>query len=143
MKAWKLALAVIGFALVLGPVDQPNAQGGSVFTLKLCNRSNEDIQLALIHRVSPTDNRFRIRGWFDLPRGCYDVTGLPRGWVYWFGVAKSGKGFWGGKATDVCIGAAPFDRVSGGGYECKPDEQLVGFAGNVIDVDVYTVTFNP
>jgi len=143
MRALKLAATVVCLSFAFGLADRPNAQG-QVFTLKFCNRSNDQIQLALAHRVSPTDSRFRIRGWFNLPSGCFDVPGIPKGWVYYFGIATDGSGHWGGNATQICVSATAFDRTTGSGtYECKPNEQLVGFAGKLVEEDIYTVNFNP
>ena len=143
MKTLKVMLAVGCLAWGITPAEQANAQGRLLFTLKLCNRTGGDLQLALAHRAGATDTKFRIRGWLDLPRGCYDVPAVPKGWVYWLAVAASGPGYWGGEAANICVSITPFDRIDAGGTECKPDEQLVGFEGKLIETDNFTVTFSP
>ena len=143
MKVLKVALAALCFSLGLGLMNESPAQQGDarLFVLRICNNSGLDALAAFVHKVSPTDNRWIIHGWYDIKQGCQELGTVPKGWFYYFALAKGGQGSWGGKSVNICVSARAFERIeSNGGYTCKPDEELVGFEGHLIQSNAFEVT---
>jgi uncharacterized membrane protein len=149
MRGLKFALSAACVSFALGFAGSANAQLGgqqsqsATFGLKVCNNANENIVISLAHRVSPTDARFVVHGWFGLAPGCEQVT-LPRGWVYYFALPTTSEGYWGGD-TNICISIkGNYERIIDQNYVCKEGEEVLApFQGvQVTNQQTYTININ-
>jgi len=146
MRALKLALTAIGISLALAVAGPGQAQQQNTFPLRVCNNYNQDVIMALAHRVSanPSEKRFVVRGWVALKsQECGDGE-FPRGWFYYFAIAVDGSKYWGGD-VGVCVSfKGPFERIHNDNYACKADGEVIApFAGvQVVRQPGIALTFN-
>src|SRR5581483_9623861 len=70
------------------------------FVLSICNRTNSTIQAILVHRSQYGEDAWILHGWYTVqPAKCMPVTGIPRGYFYYYAEEAEGAGLaWAGDA---------------------------------------------
>ncbi len=147
MKAWKSAWAVGCFALGLGVLAAANAQvrpspapgpgpkggpppqqQGDMFNFRVCNKSKEDLFVAMLWKVGP--DSWKYARWAQFKRGqCGSAGTFPREESYWYAEDGNNPGVvtYPGQDAQGCIGDKNFERTVTGAYSCLEDERIAGF----------------
>jgi uncharacterized membrane protein len=145
MGAAKVRLAGLfcSLAIVLAGSGRAHSQ---TFTWQVCNQSGVRAAVAVTARVSPSDSRFQVQGWWVVDSGqCINMGNFPQGWVYIYAEQDGGGLYWGGNTTQTCVRyPGPWTRIATANYTCRSDERLKGFDGTFIPdgTGTYTVTLN-
>ena len=110
--------------------------------MRVCNSSPLQAFTVMASRVSVTDQRWVLRGWWSVPAGqCINAQRVPKGWVYDY--SESEKSRWDGKDVNLCVQyPGPFERIINQSDQCPP-EQLKGFTGVQLtdpQMQSYTIT---
>ena len=142
MRTRILSMAVVLCTALLGFVGAAHAQN-QTFLFRICNASAVPAAAAVTSRVSPTDNRWVVRGWWIVNAGdCANIGNFPKGWIYFYAEQKdSGQIYWGGSAVQLCITyPGPFERINTTGFTCENNE-LKGFDSEQVGPGTGTFTW--
>jgi uncharacterized membrane protein len=141
----RLAALVWAIGILLAASGGAHSQ---TFVWRVCNKSAVNAAVAVSARVSPSDSRFQVQGWWAIAKGeCANIGNFPQGWVYFYAEQDGGSGnvYWGGNTTQICVRyPGPFTRIATANYTCRSDERLRGFDGAFIpdNTGTYTVTID-
>jgi uncharacterized membrane protein len=142
MQALKWALSAACLASALTLVEPSEAQSGT-FTLQVCNNTEDQAMLAIIHRIGVHDRRFVVKGWFNLEPGCHEASGFPKGFFYFFAFVPGKEAYWGGDRANTCVSnRGNFERVAMPNYSCQDGEVLVPFGEIHVTQDVHTINLD-
>jgi uncharacterized membrane protein len=118
------------------------------FDYVFCNKTNIKVFVSVAARVAPSDQRFKVAGWWTIPAGdCANVGAFPRGWTYYYSEQdEPGTVYWGATDVSLCVQyPGPFERVLQDNYTCGSNEQVQGFKGVFVEPNTgsMTVTLSP
>ena len=99
--------------------------------LTLCNRTSDDVRIALSHLTAPFTNVRLVYGWKRIaPNACWTVPTVPRGSVLVHAQQRRGKRLYGlteGQRAICVVEGRPFKRLRQRNYTCRPGEKLRRF----------------
>jgi uncharacterized membrane protein len=136
-------LVVAVAALLIGAADA----SAQTFRFRVCNNSDYVASVAISAHVSPTDERFKVQGWWTVgARNCEWIGYFPKGWFYYYAEERARQRvIWEGKEIKLCVRhPGPWERINTTSYTCRSDETLRGFDAEFIkgDTGSFTVTLN-
>ena len=101
--------------------NQPEAIGAGeqMFAFSVCNRTRNEVSVAISARLAPGSSDFVVSGWWKVAGGgCRTIGTYPRGNFYMH--ATSGGTTWGKGDTTLCVETpGPFKRINISGYKCS------------------------
>jgi uncharacterized membrane protein len=134
-------LVVAVAALLIGAADA----SAQTFQFRVCNNSDYVASVAISAHVSPTDERFMVKGWWTVnAHNCTSIGNFPKGWFYYYAEERARQRVvWEGKEIQLCVRhPGPWERVNGTGYTCRSDETLRGFDAEFIAAGTGSFTLN-
>jgi Protein of unknown function (DUF1036) len=140
MRVVTLVGLCLSLTLAMAKPGDAQLGDGGTFVLKVCNSYDKPIQLALVHRATPNDQRFVVKGWFGLEPGCAEAD-VPRGNFGTFAFAPGADGVeqvWAGDIP-ICVNlSSNFERIVTENYHCRKEMQEV-----VVPFQPWRVTDEP
>lgn len=134
VRCWKVAgwstLALMTFCMLELP--RLHAQNATpnvrTLTFSICNRTPKTIR-AIIVRRSVFDENWWLDGWYvAAPNSCQEVSGIPRGYFYYYVTQDGTRTVWSGDARRVCVDTRVVERVIFSKEQCLTGETNAGFA---------------
>jgi uncharacterized membrane protein len=141
---WVRNLSLAGVLCALGIATAgPTYAQTNVFVLRTCNSTGEPVNVSVASRVSPTDARWVVRGWWIVPPGeCGNLARLPKGWIYLYAMSEGKE--WAGKDVGLCVEIpGPFERIVDENRKEECAEDLYkGYLGvQVVRPDIGVITW--
>lgn len=125
-----------------GSTFQP-AEDSGTFTLKMCNKTKSDINVALYGKYNSNVNdlNYVVTGWLIAPKkACKSFSNLAKGDFAFYATDAAGNQ-WAGRDRKLCVESNAFQRIHFEKYKCA--KALVrGFTDVEITGDEYVLNFS-
>jgi uncharacterized membrane protein len=136
---------LVPFVAIAALLSNPADASSQTFKFRVCNHSDFNASLAIAAHPSPGDDRFLVKGWFNVSKhSCEWIGEFTKGWFYYHAEERDRQRIiWEGKDIQVCVRhPGPWERINTTGYTCRSDEVLRGFAAEFIAAGTFVFTLN-
>lgn len=112
---------------------QPLLSVDALFALSVCNKTNVQVSVSLLHAHPTEENTWFLSGWFNVEASeCRKIGDFPRGYVYLYAHQNGGTLQWGGNDRFICVSQRPVRRMIFDNERCLAGEANRGFTERLI-----------